>query len=570
MGSDDPGRQVVSRRTALKTLGAVGVLATGASGTALGQEGSRGTQQQDGQEGSGGTQQQDSVADARAATVRLDVTGDFNFPDIGQVDVRSGGGSGFLISPDGVVLTANHVVNGADSITAYVGEDRQRAYRARVIGRSDCSDLAVVQLQGAGFSTLSFRNEPVAPGTPVTAHGFPLGLPLSTTFGRISATGLDGNTDWASVSTVLSHSAGIAPGSSGGPLVDDQGQVVGMNYAGSSLYNVNLAVGAADIVAELDTLRQADAPDWFGINGVAVETPTPMTAGGVDRAIHVVSVNNDSPAFDVGLEPGDRILRINGTLAVTPASDEQFPTKSAYCSLMFSNAAGRFTIQVHREQIDGSSVVLEGRVRGEPLSVVEGQAPGGAYTFVPVSNAAGTISAELPTEWTDVRDGDLADGPFLAASPDVDGFTQTWTVPGAFIVATDRRGTDTNAVLEGLSTNVCGTPSRSDYTNAQFAGSVERLEGCPEGASLVNFAALTGDRSFMVYGQVQLVDDRDEEALSRLLGSLSVQGFPGTGGDGGGNGGDGGGGGGRGGNGGGDGGDGDGSPASLAEWLPGR
>ena len=115
-------------------------------------------------------------------------------------------------------MTNNHVVTGAALLQVYVGGETDRVYSARVLGVSECSDLAVIYIEGDGFPFLQWYEDEIDVGLDVYAAGFPLGDPEYTlTKGIISKARTSGETDWASVDAVVEHDATINPGNSGGP-----------------------------------------------------------------------------------------------------------------------------------------------------------------------------------------------------------------------------------------------------------------------------------------------------------------------------------------------------------------
>jgi len=522
-----------SRRDAIRTIGAIGVAGLGVGSVSAATEDDAPAQQAPpggGQQGTPGWLQ------ARNAVIRIETNGTYDFPDFGDFELTSGG-SGFVIDPSGVAVTANHVVTGAATLEVFLGDDTQESYNARVLGSSECSDLSVIQLQGSGFPALNFAPQPAGPGTEVFSHGFPINsVRLSTTNGIVSRTDVPGESDWASVDSVLEHTARINPGNSGGPLVDRQGRVVGINYASYFGLDQNLAIGSDVAQPIVSTLRQGQNQEYIGINGVAIETDTPMTADGINRAIHVVSVQTGSPAYNAGIRAGDRIIRVENTRAVRPAAEDPLPTKEFYCDVLRTQGSGNpIAVQVLRQAPGqtGGGILLEGVVNGQPLQVVETiEAPQDVYqNYTQVSDDSGTISVDVPTEWSDVRSVEGEIGPMLYASPNVNQYLDTWDVPGVWVLVSDQLETDPGAVLDSLAFTGCGSVSRSSFSNDQLTGQMDRYESCGGGSTAeVNIAAVPDDQSYVVFANVQLVTARDEEALGNVQTSLSVQGFEGTGG----------------------------------------
>ena len=116
----------------------------------------------------------DYLEDVRGAIVRIVAEGSFADPEFGQQYNAAGSGSGFFISEDGLAVTNNHVVTGAAFLQVYVDGDEEPR-NARVLGVSECSDLAVIDVDGDGYSYLEWYEGDLVAGTPIFAAGFPLG-----------------------------------------------------------------------------------------------------------------------------------------------------------------------------------------------------------------------------------------------------------------------------------------------------------------------------------------------------------------------------------------------------------
>jgi serine protease Do len=162
-----------------------------------------------------------------SAVIRVEAQGTFaeSAGTLTAYQEMTGGwsGSGFIVDPKGIAVTNNHVVTGAATLDVYVG-DSDEPVSARVLGTSECSDLAVIDLEGDGYPFLEWYGGDVQAGLDVTAARFPLGDPEYTLYsGIVSKENADGETNWASVDHVIEHDANIQPGNSGGPLVTDDG-----------------------------------------------------------------------------------------------------------------------------------------------------------------------------------------------------------------------------------------------------------------------------------------------------------------------------------------------------------
>jgi serine protease Do len=141
-----------------------------------------------------------------------------------QAPPREGMGSGFIVSPDGYILTNNHVVAGADKVNVTLLD--KRVFKAKVIGRDPTTDIAVIKIDGKDLPTLPFGDDTKAQvGQWVLAIGNPLGLDFTVTAGIISAKGRSGQLRnlYASQYAIVDYlqtDAAINPGNSGGPLVN--------------------------------------------------------------------------------------------------------------------------------------------------------------------------------------------------------------------------------------------------------------------------------------------------------------------------------------------------------------
>jgi S1-C subfamily serine protease len=254
-----------------------------------------------------------------------------------EIETRFQGGTGaatgMVLTPSGEVLTNNHVIRGATVIWVHVPRTG-RVYRARVLGYSVSSDVALLKVQGAsGFRTVSLGNSSTARvGDHVTAVGNAGGTgTLTTKVGTITGLGrtLTLRDEYGStkrLTHLIGTSADLRRGDSGGPLLDDAGRVLGMNAAAS--FELGMGSGESDgyaipisramsIVSQIESGR-ASASVHIGATpflGVTVDTsPSSGTADGV----RVADVRVPSPAARAGLAAGDVIVSLNGHAVRTP------------------------------------------------------------------------------------------------------------------------------------------------------------------------------------------------------------------------------------------------------------
>lgn len=246
-------------------------------------------------------------------------------------------GTGIVLTSDGEVLTNNHVITGATSLTA-VDIGNGRSYTASVIGYDRSHDLALVQLHGAsGLQTLSLASGTrVTVGDAVTALGNAGGRGGQPSRASGSVTALDQQITASDESTgsseqlsgLIQVNAPIQAGDSGGPLVNGQGQVIGIDTAASVDYRFQnapaqgFAIPATQAQATADAIAagRSSATVHIGATawlGVAVSSSTDQgVAGGGATVMQVVA---SSPADDLGLVPGDVITSLDGS-AVTDAN----------------------------------------------------------------------------------------------------------------------------------------------------------------------------------------------------------------------------------------------------------
>ncbi|MBI4541933.1 MAG: Do family serine endopeptidase [Gemmatimonadetes bacterium] len=236
---------------------------------------------------------------------------------------REGSGSGFIVSQDGYILTNNHVVAGADHVWVKLLDNRE--FEARVVGRDPNTDVAVIKIDATRLPAAAFGNsDQTRIGDWVLAIGNPLGFTFTVTAGIVSAKGrtLEGLRDPDQRYTIqdfIQTDAAINPGNSGGPLVNLQGEVVGINSAIASqtgLYSgygfaipINLARRVMDDLIATGHVSRA-------ILGISIREITPEDAEYVGlREIRGVVVNEfpagNSPARSAGIQPGDVIVALN-------------------------------------------------------------------------------------------------------------------------------------------------------------------------------------------------------------------------------------------------------------------
>ncbi|MBK5108790.1 MAG: trypsin-like peptidase domain-containing protein, partial [Anaerolineales bacterium] len=206
-----------------------------------------------------------SLDEVKNAVIQIEAEGTFVNPDLSVSYNDAGYGSGFIIDPSGLAVTNNHVVTGAALLNVWIGGDTTKSYNAKVVAVSECSDLALIDLEGEGYQYLDWHEGPINVGLEVYSAGYPLGEPQFTlTRGIVSKEETGGETYWASVDYVIEHDATINPGNSGGPLLDADGKVVGVNYRVRET-DQYFAIGRDLAVDILDDLENGQDVESLGI-----------------------------------------------------------------------------------------------------------------------------------------------------------------------------------------------------------------------------------------------------------------------------------------------------------------
>jgi serine protease Do len=484
--------------------------------------------------------------DVQKATIQIQAEGTFVDPAEGWVVNGAGRGSGFIIDPSGIAVTNNHVVTGGAIYKVWVGGDTSKTYNARVLGASECNDLAVIQIVGGdSFPYLQWYDQTPKVGLDVYAAGFPLGDPQFTlTRGIISKEKANGETSWASIGYVVEHDAKIAPGNSGGPLVDANGKVVGINYAGNQIGQY-FAIDWEEAVKVVNELKKGKDLDSIGVNGSAV-----MSEDGSIAGIWVASVKSGSPADKTGIQGGDIITNMeNFALALDG-------TMADYCDVLRSrNADDVIGITVLRFN---TMEVLDGQLNGRELAVSYSfantlandvpQDQGGGATgygeYVTVYDDSNVIQVDVPVEWDQI-DGtawediwttsDNVEHPFYAvtitASADIDAYRNGYDQAGVFFVASSDWGSIGGYVnlLEGVSywheSDCTLDGGYQTYSDALYEGQYAFWKNCgPNDTWVIVLAArpIDAPTSYLVLVEVKVVSDSDLDALDRILATFQV------------------------------------------------
>jgi Do/DeqQ family serine protease len=249
-------------------------------------------------------------------------------PGVTRERMENALGSGVIIRPDGLIVTNNHVIAGADQITAVLADHRE--FEARLVTTDDRTDLAVLRIdtKGEALPYLELKDSDNAEvGDIVLAIGDPFGVGQTVTSGIISGLART-SVDINDINYFIQTDAAINPGNSGGALVTMDGKIVGINSAIFSRSGGSLGIGFAipsnmvrAVVSAVTTGQKNVVRPWTGIEGQEV-TPEAAASLNMPRPSGVL-VNNlraGSPAQETGIKIGDVIMTVNGKNVEDPAA----------------------------------------------------------------------------------------------------------------------------------------------------------------------------------------------------------------------------------------------------------
>ena len=224
-------------------------------------------------------------------------------------------GTGFLIREDGLIVTNNHVIAGADEVDVQVDEKSEKLYHAKVIGSDERTDIALIKIEGKSFPKLSLgSSRDLEVGEWVAAFGNPFGQGHTMTKGIVSAKGRD--ISEINRFPLIQTDAPINPGNSGGPLVNSKGQVVGVNSAiDPRAQGIGFAIPIDEVKNLLPQLEKLGRIKKSFL-GVQLGDLDPASASQLGlkspEGAFVGSVSADTPADKAGLQAYDVITEFNG------------------------------------------------------------------------------------------------------------------------------------------------------------------------------------------------------------------------------------------------------------------
>ncbi|MCZ7527296.1 MAG: S1C family serine protease [Acidimicrobiia bacterium] len=473
--------------------------------------------------------------DVQGAVIQIIAKGTFAQPSQAAAYEEvstAGSGSGFIIDPSGIAVTNNHVVTGAASLEVHVA-GKDEPVNAKILGVSECDDLAVIDLDGDGYPYLEWYEGEISTGLEIYVAGFPLGDPEYTLVrGIVAKAEADGETQWSSVDSVIQHDAEAQPGNSGGPIVTGDGQVVGVHFMSmdpgtGTTQKFGISAELAEPAVEI--MRGGEDVLSLGVNGQAVYDEESGLAG-----LWVASVQSGRPAAEAGIQGGDIIERVEG---LPMAADG---TMKDYCDVLQTHGPSDvLSVQVLRFE-DGTR--YRGEFNGDELEPYEslradveeegGALPtGSSYSgYVTITDDSGTLEVEVPAEWSQVQGTPyvLDDGtelPQIIAAGDLQAYAASYDVPGMeFLAAGPELGFTPAVLLDAIGPSVdCTSAGREPYDDGLYTGELEVWQDCGgTGTQVVTIAAQPAGGEFIMAVFVQIVSDADLEALDHIIQTFRV------------------------------------------------
>ncbi len=263
-------------------------------------------------------------------------------------------GSGFIINPNGQIVTNAHVVDKADRVTVVLNDGR--SFEGKVLGTDPLTDLAVVQIQADNLPTIELGNsDQVRPGQWAIAIGSPLGLQQTVTVGVISGVKRASNLIGISDKRIdfIQTDAAINPGNSGGPLLNARGQAIGVNTAivgGAQGLGFAIPINTAQEIAQQIIAKGNVEHPYIGIQMITLtpeirqqinQDPNIRIPIEAEEGVLIARVLPNSPAARAGLRPGDVIRQI-GTRAIANADEVRQLVEQA-------GVGGQLQVQIQRQ-----------------------------------------------------------------------------------------------------------------------------------------------------------------------------------------------------------------------------
>ena len=279
-------------------------------------------------------------------------------------------GSGVILTPDGYLVTNNHVVENAREIRVVLPDNR-REYKAEIVGRDPQTDVAVLKIDAENLAAATLGDSSTLKvGDTVLAIGSPFGLSKTVTSGIASALGRS-DVGIAGYENFIQTDASINPGNSGGALMDNKGRVVGINTAIFSGTGGNVGIGFAipvNLVTHIVEQLIDNGAIERGYLGVMLGYLSPDVAKALnapDNGVLVNQVMSGTPAFAAGMRDGDVITALDGVPAVELSKlrlevSNRKPGSTAVFELIRDSAPTKVTVEIGRLPEEGIAAVAPG------------------------------------------------------------------------------------------------------------------------------------------------------------------------------------------------------------------
>ncbi|MCD8340267.1 MAG: Do family serine endopeptidase [Burkholderiales bacterium] len=327
----------------------------------------------------------------------------FQFGPIPQgprnIPERRGQGSGFIISPDGLILTNHHVVEGADELTVHLPD--KRVFKAKLIGSDQKTDVAVIKVDAKNLPTVKLgSSDKVKVGEWVAAIGAPFGLDNTVTQGIVSAKSR--NLEGDQFVPFIQTDVAVNPGNSGGPLFNLRGEVIGINSQIFSTSGGFMGLSFAipiDLAVQIKDQLVKGGKVHRGRIGVVMQPLTPELAEslGLPNASGalVVQLEEKGPAQKAGMQEGDLIVEFNGT----PIADSNDLSRA----VANTKPNSKVNVKVKRGVKEVSLNLKVEELTAEPMKIASAKSGGSYGTQV---NALGVVTRSLnAAEKKKVKDG---------------------------------------------------------------------------------------------------------------------------------------------------------------------
>jgi serine protease Do len=462
--------------------------------------------------------------------VRIEASGTFATPP-GSRPEDVGRGSGFIVDPSGLIVTNSHVVTGADTVTVWVGSELTKQ-TADVLGVSECSDLAVIELKDRrDLPYLDWYERPIESGLPINAGEYP----LQTNEAKVIPGAVEralGPTDAArlSVDDTMELDANIPAGSSGGPVVTSEGQVVAVTYPRDDVTKPPFAISRDEARPIVDLLQARRDVMSIGINGYAQKSDPNSEGAG----IWVVAVKPGSEAAKSGILPGDIVTDLGGTSMAVDG------TMAGYCEVLSKYQEGDpLPFSVYRAD---SRASFKGTLNGDPIepdfsfAVALGHVTSSPKPALQTRSTKlrGNLSVDVPRDWESEdwtwEFEETRVGPGMRIASSIGAFRKGYKAPGTFIAASAKLAdTPLAAVLDAYrprfderSKAKCTlTTGGTAFTRGGYAGIFDLWDGCGRTTSrFLTIAAKKTDGSHIVYIEFQAPEPADFAILDRMLVTL--------------------------------------------------